>query len=182
MANWEALPEWYHAVDLLVGGNPDLHCGVEVGVWKGTLSARILAYPHIRHLYLVDSWQVHYKLNGEKVTVFGPGYTQQLCDEARRATRTVVEAFPTKVDVIRLPSLEAAREVEDYSQDFVLIDACHEYESVADDLDAWVSKVRRGGLFMGDDFGPDFPGVERAVRERYGTKVDRVGPAWFVRV
>lgn len=48
---------------------------------------------------------------------------------------------------------------------FVFIDADHSYQAVREDLRAWWPLVTPGGVLAGHDHQPDFPGVERAVRE-----------------
>ncbi len=48
--------------------------------------------------------------------------------------------------------------------DLVYIDAGHYFEDVVADLRNWWPLVRAGGAVFGDDFSPNFPGVEQAVR------------------
>lgn len=64
---------------------------------------------------------------------------------------------------VRLTSMEAAKQYEDNSLDFVLIDGSHEYEDVIDDITEWLKKVKPGCLLAGDDY--EWPGVKRAVTE-----------------
>ena len=69
---------------------------------------------------------------------------------------------------IRSPSVEAASRFEDNTLDFVFIDASHEYEDVKNDINAWLPKVKNGGILAGHDYylGDDyFPGVKKAVDE-----------------
>jgi hypothetical protein len=55
----------------------------------------------------------------------------------------------------------------------VYIDACHEYEWAKVDFDAWIPKVRIGGLICGHDYPSpfyppaenEFKGVKRVVAE-----------------
>lgn len=49
--------------------------------------------------------------------------------------------------------------------DLLYIDACHEYESVLEDITLWSPLVRDRGIIAGHDFGDGFPGVKRAVHE-----------------
>lgn len=77
----------------------------------------------------------------------------------------------------------AAERVPDI--DMVFIDGDHEYDSVIADIDAWLPKARQ--LLCGHDYyvpaeHAGFPGVPRAVQERFGTDV-AVGPGtsiWYV--
>jgi hypothetical protein len=93
-------------------------------------------------------------------------------------------------------SARASQHYDDESLDFVFLDADHAYESVAADIEAWHPKVRVGGILAGHDFTHEFPGVIRAVCERFrivevwrgsrwaGGHIDESGtyfPVWCVR-
>jgi predicted O-methyltransferase YrrM len=39
--------------------------------------------------------------------------------------------------------------------DFIFIDADHSYEAVIRDIESWWPKIKKGGMFAGDDFIPD---------------------------
>jgi hypothetical protein len=86
---------------------------------------------------------------------------------------------------VLLPSAEAALAVDAHARsrfDMVFIDGDHSYESVKQDIELWLPKTRK--LICGHDFGnPDYPGVEKAVVERFGDAVTR-GPGliWSVRL
>lgn len=67
---------------------------------------------------------------------------------------------------------EVASKYADGSLDFVFIDADHVYECIRKDIDAWLPKVRRGGIIAGHDFCNEFNGVIRAVTETF--------PRWTV--
>lgn len=65
-------------------------------------------------------------------------------------------------------SEDAVRDYADGSLDFVYIDAAHDYESVKRDIDAWLPKVKDGGILAGDDYNPSWKGVIDAVNEKFG--------------
>ncbi len=83
--------------------------------------------------------------------------------------------YGTRSDIWRLTSVEGAKQVPDGSLDFVYIDARHDYESVLEDLNAWFSKVKPGGIFAGHDYVDgmlaqgDF-GVKSAVDEFFAER------------
>jgi predicted O-methyltransferase YrrM len=63
--------------------------------------------------------------------------------------------------------------------DFVFIDADHEYDSVVKDINAWLPKIKQGGIISGHDyFNPC--GVKKAVDEKFGNEVKFNGPCWYV--
>lgn len=68
---------------------------------------------------------------------------------------------------LRMTSLDASLQFEDKSLDFVFIDAAHDYASVLLDIDAWMPKVKPGGILAGHDYTPSWPGVVKAVNERF---------------
>lgn len=90
----------------------------------------------------------------------------------------------------RMLSWEACEEYDDYSLDLVYLDADHEYISIARDIEAWLPKMRQGGILAGHDFSLEFPGVIAAVTERFarwdvwrGTLFNgKYYPTWSVRV
>lgn len=57
-----------------------------------------------------------------------------------------------RVTMVKKSSVEAAKEIPDNSLDWVYIDADHTYEACKSDLEAWLPKVRHGGLVAGHDY------------------------------
>jgi predicted O-methyltransferase YrrM len=93
-------------------------------------------------------------------------------------------------------SWDGAKAYQDGILDAVFIDASHLYVDVAKDIDAWLPKVKPGGIIAGHDFTLEFPGVIQAVTERFeryeiwrgdkwSTDAPMVGkyyPVWCVRL
>jgi hypothetical protein len=125
---------------------------IEVGSYKGD-SARIFASA-FRSVTCVDAW--------DQTTFNVPGV---LATDAE-AEFDRVTAVLANVRKIKGPSLEIAKR-PDLFCDVLYIDAGHDYDSVSEDLDAWEGRAR---LFVcGHDYWPSrFPGVVRAVNERFG--------------
>jgi predicted O-methyltransferase YrrM len=87
--------------------------------------------------------------------------------------------------IVRGFSVEVAATVADASLDFVYLDANHEEAHVRADLEAWVPKVRPGGIVSGHDYTPKpgrkyrqgGPGVVAAVNAYTASHMIR---PWFV--
>ncbi len=164
--------------------------GAEVGVERGSLSSYLLTNLPNLHLTLVDTWSVfpsdsEYTKSGDLIS-----YRNQ---EQRNAdlleTVCVVKHAGDRVRIIRKLSVEAAKEIPDSSLDFVFIDASHAYADVAEDIKAWLPKLRPGGWLCGHDYDNRFfPqwGVTQAVDEfarQHGyTVVLGADWTWFIQI
>jgi predicted O-methyltransferase YrrM len=138
--------------------------GAEVGVLDGYTSDVLLQkFPEL-NMWLIDRW-----------TPFGgPSGLDFLDAKAfERLRRMALWWTSHAVDrryELREESTIAATRFADGSLDFVFIDADHSYEAIRDDLTAWWSKIRPGGLLCGHDYGvygdaTGAWGISRAVDE-----------------
>ena len=145
--------------------------GVEVGVFAGELSKRLLKRPDLT-LHMVDDWgKVGSKNLKPRDHYFEmPG---EIYDGYRQLTMRVTEFAGDRGKIYQGDSVEAASHFEDGSLDFVFLDADHTYEGLKADIEAWYPKVKKGGLFCGHDYAnheyaekaiPKW-GVEQAVDE-----------------
>lgn len=151
---YQAIPGYFTFSDFyswLAGEYPNGH-GVEVGSYMGR-SAAYLAVEIANHggqgkLDLVDTF-----------TAGAP---------AREVRRLLEPAGHVIGNLHSGLSWDGARLYGNASLDYVYIDADHHYEGVCRDLDAWLPKVKSGGIIAGHDFC-DYPsyGVVRAVTERF---------------
>jgi predicted O-methyltransferase YrrM len=153
--------------------------GVEVGSWVGYTATLMLdAVPELT-LTCVDTFL---------------GSASDMTGELREAAGIVsgdpdivwtlfgrnTERFGERCRVLRMGSLEAADQFEDRSLDFVFIDADHTYEGCRADIEAWLPKLKLGGVICGHDYSEGFPGVVRAVDEIFGDIVETQRLVWFV--
>lgn len=151
--------------------------GAEIGVWKGAFSAQLCqANPHL-HLLCVDPWQSYAEWEDAKNKRGEDG--QRVMEQAyRKAIETLASCRCT---IWRKFSVDAAADVDDQSLDFAYIDGNHGYVAVLADLEAWVPKVKRGGVIAGHDYGdfPDKPGIRVAEAVQAFTSDRGIDP-WFV--
>ena len=155
--------------------------GAEIGVWMGNTSQQFLERG-VEHLYLVDSYSVEpYKNNSEatydeylakysKVTgeFTEAGFTRYYDN----VYKSVVERFKgdSRVTVCRMTSDQWFDNQDDDILDWIYVDGDHSYEGCLRDLNNALSKVKKGGMILGDDFGHvgarwQKPGVTKAVNE-----------------
>lgn len=72
-----------------------------------------------------------------------------------------------------LESTQSAKAASDRGTKFkaIFIDANHDYQSVRNDIDAWLPLLEEGGFIFGDDYLEEFSGVKQAVNETFGDRV-----------
>jgi SAM-dependent methyltransferase len=102
--------------------------GVEVGVEVGNNALEISKYYNGK-IICVDKWD-----------------NEESFIEAKRKLHG--ENFIIK----KMLSIDAAKEFEDGSFDWIYIDGNHEYLSVKEDINVWYPKLRNGGIFSGHDY------------------------------
>ena len=131
---------------------------VEVGGFKGESATLVAGFPQVERLDVVEASKTH-------------------ADAMRQRFAGI-----QRVNVVQAKSVDAAGEYRQRSLHVVYVDADHSYEAVAADLDAWYPKLRIGGYIAGHDYHDGFPGVMRAVNERYTGVQTFADSSWLVRV
>ena len=71
------------------------------------------------------------------------------------------------VNINQMTSTAASKLYQNFSLDFVFIDADHSYEAVSEDLSHWKIKVKPGGYLAGHDYDVTLLGVVGAVDEHF---------------
>lgn len=122
----------------------DFKVGVEIGVAAGEYSHIIMKLnPQLKKMYGVDPY-IGY--SGYKDYVRESTFNKLQEDAHRR-----LDQYP-QYEFIRETSVEAAKDFEDGTLDFVYIDANHSDPYVTQDIEAWTPKVRSGGIVAGHDY------------------------------
>ena len=114
--------------------------GAEVGVCKGEHARALLRLNKNLKLLLVDPWCPYNRLSQEKADM-----RFDMCKKR-------LGHYEHRITYMKMSSMEAVRQVEDRSLDFVYIDGLHEFDPVMMDIISWVPKVRPGGIVAGHDY------------------------------
>ena len=126
------LPEFFKEMDFKVG--------VEIGVAKGQYS-EILAKDGLK-IYGVDPYLDYddYHTRDNQARLDG------------EMSEAIERLKPYDWTLIRKTSMEAVKDFEDDSLDFVYIDGHHALKFVVEDIFEWSKKVKKGGVISGHDF------------------------------
>lgn len=119
--------------------------GVEVGVQEGKFSAQILEGT-LGKLYMVDSWR-YFEGYDDIANVTDGEHSAKMLSALQ-----LTEEFKSRRCVINELSVEAAKIFPDEFFDWIYIDAAHDTASVIADLEAWLPKLKLGGIMSGDDY------------------------------
>lgn len=127
--------------------------GIELGVAEGWNAQRMLGRPNLSFLYGVDMFA---------------GDRGHDIDEYRRAI-TRLTPFRTRFTLLRMRFDEALSLFDEESLDFIYVDGyAHTGEEQGQTFHDWWPKLKRGGIFAGDDYDPAWPlvvhHVDRFVR------------------
>ena len=167
--------------DIIASAQKDVRLIIEVGVWKG-LSFSYLT-EHLRKqgqgvAFAVDTWLgalEFWTRSGSRGApdptrdlAFRNGYPQVyfqfLANVVQAGLAEFVLPFPA---TSRLAS--AFLKEKGVRADLIHIDAGHSYEDAKEDIEHWWPLLRQGGVMLGDDFRPSWPGVVRAACEHAAT-------------
>jgi predicted O-methyltransferase YrrM len=161
---------------MAVAMSPQVAHFVEIGSYKGR-SSSFLAVEIVRSnkkikLDCVDTWEGSPEHQQGQSHEDSDVVNRQLFEVFRKNMQPV-EGYYTAV---RADSLAASAFYADQSLDFVFIDAAHDYQSVLADINAWLPKVKTGGIISGHDFFHD--PVKQAVVETLNSP-DTYGNCWY---
>ena len=145
---------------------------VEIGVWQGgstVFMAKTLKRLNLDSVVIsVDTWLGAWDhwldanlFNDLKIE---GGYPQLY---KSFATHVVSHDVADYVVPLPLDSVNASVILQklNIKVDMLHIDAAHDYRSVLTDLESWWPLLNVGGVFIGDDYSHDWPGVMQATDE-----------------
>lgn len=166
---YEGIKGWTVYLDLyreMVAQGNDGDCFVEIGTFKGRSAAymgvEIINSGKDIKFYTVDHFlgspqEGATALNLDEDVVAGRLY---------EVARQNLSPLSSVVNVICCKSTQAPSKVN-RPVNFLFIDGAHDYQSVKEDLDAWLPMMTVNGVVAGDDW--NWAGVQRAVNEKFPT-------------
>lgn len=148
---WFTFPNFYR--ELARQGRDNFHY-VEVGTWKGKsaayLAVEIFNSKKQIKFDCVDTWEG----SEEHTDSSSPFFEPLLLEKDGLYNHFLQNIAPVRNiinNIHRLPSLSASCLYSDNTLDCVFIDAAHDYQSVCNDINSWLPKLRRGGILAGHD-------------------------------
>jgi len=166
---WAAsVPGWMHPAELLwlaeqAAKLPNGGSWLDVGIWSGrSFAAVALAATAGAAVAGVDNWLSMVEDRGNA----GRGMLdpEVALHEWLKTQCAIKEIRPwLQAGFIRSSSVEEAAHTEDGGLDVVFIDGKHDFESVKEDVAAWLPKLKKNGMICGHD--AQEPEVARALDE-----------------
>lgn len=139
--NWFDYEDVYRDA-VIRGKNGDVF--VELGSWRGKssvfMAVEIINSKKDIKFYCVDNWS--------------QGDTR----EDFLNNTMLVNDYIFLIDML---SWDASERFQDRSVDFCFIDAAHDYKSKRKDIEAWLPKMKPGGIISGHDYTPNMDGYNR---------------------
>lgn len=184
----EGMAGWYfyqRMHERMLADAPDDALFVELGVFVGKSirglleaadsiekSVRVIGVDHFRGSpEFLDRHAVYYgdrPFSKAPVGFLAQAAVENLKDEMHR------------VQLLVSDTVRAADLFPDESVYAVTVDAGHEEDDVVNDVLAWLPKVMPGGWIGGDDYGPGFPGVMRAVDRLFPEAFTTLTENWWL--
>ncbi len=166
---------------LMIAPRPEPVVVVELGSFVGTTALALAATGRVDRIFCIDTWE---GTPGEEVSPISLAFRDFGGDGVYRTfLENVGDFLGSVITPLRMPSVEAATLPQMRDLDFVFIDADHSYEGCKADIEAWLPRVRPGGICAGHDYCNFFPGVMQAVNEREELQGSNlIGTVWWKRL
>jgi predicted O-methyltransferase YrrM len=159
MKRYQDIDGWFNhqaAYDYLLSKVPEGGTFVELGAWLGKSSSYLCDKATHQNITIIDTW----KGSPNELTT-----THKLATQVDIYDLFIENMGERKYKAIRATSKAASKKFKNESLDVVFIDLTHTYESVKEDIQLWLPKVKKGGYIAGDDYHDNWKGVIQAVDE-----------------
>jgi len=142
---------------------------IEVGVYKSQSAKKFRKKFPNALIALIDPYEYNPENLGKMYTEFNT------IDKWERLYQSQVELWDNDPNTVLLrdSSPQVSKFTAKSSIDIVFLDGDHRYEAVKADIEAWLPKIRPGGLLCGHDYSTrgNNVGVKKAVDEVLGSTV-----------
>ena len=133
---------------------------VEIGAWLGKstsyMAVEIANSNKNIEFYCVDTWKGSPEHGNDPLLE-----DNKLWEKFLENTKSI----SSYIKPLKMTSIEASKQFEDNSLDFIFIDGAHGYEYVKDDINHWFPKLKKDGIIAGHDYNAGWDGVDKAVDE-----------------
>jgi len=140
---------------------------VEVGSYLGGSAAFIgqkaVALNKKITLFCIDNWKCDNISAAEKARLGHANYYAAFLENVRRVGAAHL------ITPLRLDSMVASQKFEDNSIAFLFLDGDHSIPYIEQELEAWLPKVKAGGMIAGHDYSDVTVG--KNAREFFGNKI-----------
>jgi predicted O-methyltransferase YrrM len=131
--------------------------GIEIGTCRAESTNYLLSKcPNISKLTTIDPYKGYVDWKGE--------ITQETVDKFMSIAEKNLKEFGDRVSMLRSPSVDAAKNFDDESVDFIFVDGDHSYAATLADCVAYYPLLKKGGFFCGHDYS-SIQDVNRAVND-----------------
>lgn len=184
----EGMPGWYfyqRCHERMLADAPDGALFVELGVFVGKSIIGLLeaadALDRVIRVVGVDHFAGSPEFLDKHAVYYG-GKPFQEAPDGFLAQAAIENLRPElhRVQLVVSDTVSAAELFPDGSVYAVTVDAGHDEDDVVNDVLAWWPKVMPGGWIGGDDYGPGFPGVMRAVDRLFPEAFTTLSENWWL--
>jgi len=129
---------------------------VEIGSFLGVSTETFLLHEP-KKMYAIDPWGLAGNSTGLAPPEREPNEADHFTEDhggwdgVEQKFRDRVKSYQN-IEIIKNFSVEAAKNFEEESLDFVYVDGNHEWEHVANDITSWWPKIKVNGYMGGHDF------------------------------
>lgn len=135
--------------------------GVEIGVLKGENVYKLLTEcPNIKKIYGVDPYVEHTDYQTTRI--------QADMDKYKKVAEENLAEFDDRYELVEKKSVDAAKDFQENTFDFILVDGDHSYESILADLESWYPLLKKGGyIFIHDVYVPHVLNAIKDYKNKY---------------
>jgi hypothetical protein len=153
---------------------------VEIGAWKGKSTAfagvEIINSGKDITFYAVD----HFLGSEEHRNPVSDFYDFKCkSGELRTEYHANIEPVKSVVKTYDMTSAQASKMFKKASVDFIFLDGSHDFDSVCNDIEIWLPKLKPGGMIGGHDY-TTHPTVKQAVDSYFSDyQLQIIGKSWL---